>query len=183
MLGILILVVILVVVAIAIIAWYIATGNNLKLQKLKVEESQSGIEIALTKRYDTLLKMRDVVKSYATHERDTLTETIAMRKGMSLEEMKNATRQIDQMRAKLEVIIEQYPQLRSIELFVNLHETILVTEGHLQAARRLYNSNVTMYNASLVMFPSSIVANALKMVPAEYFEAEEEKKQDVSMVM
>jgi LemA protein len=54
-------------------------------------------------------------------------------------------------------------------------------EEHLQAARRLYNSNVSFYNQLLVSFPASIVANNKKMVKRDFFEADEIKKEDVKI--
>ena len=55
------------------------------------------------------------------------------------------------------------------------------TEEHLQAARRLYNSNVSRYNQQIVSFPSSVVANSKGMTKRDFFNVEEEKKQDVAM--
>ena len=54
-------------------------------------------------------------------------------------------------------------------------------EEHLQAARRLYNSNVTGFNTALQVFPSSIVGKAKKLEEQAFFEAEEAKKADVEM--
>ena len=44
--------------------WYIRVSNSIKIAALKVDESESGIDVALTKRYDLLTKMLDAVKSY-----------------------------------------------------------------------------------------------------------------------
>jgi LemA protein len=54
-------------------------------------------------------------------------------------------------------------------------------EEHLQAARRLYNSNVSYLNQRIVSFPSSIVAGSLGLRSRLFFEAEDSKKQDVKM--
>ena len=55
------------------------------------------------------------------------------------------------------------------------------TEEHLQAARRAYNSNVTIFNTKVVTFPSSIVAGNMGLSKRDYFEAETSKRQDVEM--
>ena len=53
------------VVAIIIIAWVISTTNAFNRMIVKIDESESSIDIALTKRYDLLKKMVDATKGYA----------------------------------------------------------------------------------------------------------------------
>ena len=172
---------ILIAVAVIVLIWWVTTSNGLKKKKLKVDESLSGIEVALTKRYDTLVKMRDVAKSYASHEKTVITDTIRMRRGMSPSELNEANAGMDAMASKIYAVAENYPELRSSEMFVQLQDAIRDVEEHLQAARRLYNSEVTSYNTSLVVFPSSIVAGSMKLEKLELFVAEEKKRADVDM--
>ena len=82
---------------------------------------------------------------------------------------------------KINIIAESYPELQSNENFKTLQQSIVEVEEHLQAARRLYNSNVSYYNQILVTFPSSIVANSKKMIKKDFFETEEIKKSDVKI--
>ena len=56
-----------------------------------------------------------------------------------------------------------------------------VTEEQLQAARRLYNANVSSYNQQLVTFPASIIGRMRGFAKRDFFEAEEYKMQDVKM--
>lgn len=163
------------------VAWYISTYNGIKMAGLKLQEALSGIDVALTKRYDTLTKMVDVVKGYKEHEIKLFTEVIRLRSGMTMEERNNANDQMNQLAGQIRVIAENYPELRSAANFEQLQKAIADVEEHLQAARRLYNSNVTSYNAKLVMFPSSIVASGMGVTPAEFFEAEDAKREDVKM--
>lgn len=169
------------VIIVLILLWYISTYNSIKVAKLKVSEALSGIDVALTKRFDTLTKMLDVVKGYQQHEITTLKEIVSLRKNMSMSERKEANAKMDQAMSQINVVAENYPELRSSENFVTLQKTIADVEEHLQAARRLYNSNVTAYNAKIVMIPNSIVANQIGATPAEFFEAEASKREDVSM--
>jgi LemA protein len=154
---------------------------RLPYKKIKVEESLSGIEVALTKRFDKLTKLLDVTKGYAVHEKETLSMVISMRKDMSVSELNETCSKMNAMGAHINAIAEAYPQLRSAEAFLQLQSGIRDAEEHLQAARRLYNSNVTAFNTAIVMFPSSIVAGVHGMQKAEFFTDEEHKKADVSM--
>lgn len=164
-----------------ILIWWIATSNGLKKKQLKCEESLSGIEVALTKRYDTLVKMKDVAKGYAAHEKNVMTDTIKLRKGMSAKEMNEASSAMDTMEKSIYAVAENYPELRSIDVFKQLQDAIRDAEEHLQAARRLYNSNATSFNTDLVVFPKSIIAKSLGLNKADLFVAEERKKSDVDM--
>jgi LemA protein len=82
---------------------------------------------------------------------------------------------------RINALAEAYPQLTSAPVFGNLQREIVDVEEHLQAARRLYNSNVSSYNMMIVTFPTSIVANGRGMTKREFFEAEAAKRSDVKM--
>jgi len=62
-----------------------------------------------------------------------------------------------------------------------LQNQVFDVEEQLQAARRLYNSNVTNYNTTIITFPNSIVANNIHARKRDFFEAEESKRQDVKI--
>ena len=83
MTGIIIAVVVAVILIaiISIVAWYINTMNWFRRTEVKVNEARSGIDVALTKRFDLLTKMLASVKGYAKHESETLTNVIKMRSG------------------------------------------------------------------------------------------------------
>ena len=169
------------VVLFIIVIWIIATSNKLNRTIVKVEEADSGIDVALTKRYDVLTKMMDVVKAYAKHEKDTLFEVINLRKGMSTEEKIAANNKMSSNFEKINVLAEAYPELKSSENYRTLQQSIVEVEEHLQAARRMYNSNVSIFNQMLVTFPTSVIANSKKLSKKAFFEAEETKKEDVKI--
>lgn len=164
-----------------IIIWYIGVSNGIKTAALKVDESESGIDVALTKRYDVLTKMLDTVKGYQKHERAVLSELVELRTEMSMKEKQAANDAMDKVSRDISVLAEGYPDLKASTNFVELQKAIVEVEEHLQAARRLYNSNVNAYNTKLVVFPSSIIANKMGAEKRELFEADEIKRQDVKM--
>jgi LemA protein len=175
-----------IVALILIIAlWYIGVMNQLRQLEVKVEEAESGIDVALTKRFDALTKMLDTTKGYAKHESETLEKVIKWRSGIpsdaTLQDKQEFASQLAKVANGINVVVEQYPDLKANTMFTNLQNSIMDTEEHLQAARRLYNSNVRAINHIIVTFPQSIVAKAIKMEKKEFFEAEESKRQDVKM--
>lgn len=175
-----VLIIILVVLAVGLF-WWIGTQNQFKRLDVKIEEADAGIDVALVKRYDTLTKLLDITKGYAKHEADTLMELLLVRKGMSLKQKQNVSEEMDQVTDKISVIAENYPELRSNENFKELQKAVVEVEEHLQAARRLYNSNVSTFNQQMVVFPKSIVASSMQLQEKPFFEAEAAKREDVKM--
>lgn len=169
------------IILLLIMIWVIATGNRFRQLAVKIDESESGIDVSLTKRYDTLTKMLDVTKAYAKHEVETFERVINLRRGMSMAERQEANAEMDQMTARLNVVAENYPELRSAETFTSLQGAIRDAEAHLQAARRLYNSNVSTFNQMLVTFPASMIGQRQGQQAREFFEADAHKREDVKM--
>ena len=67
-----------------IFIWYFSTYNGIKTSDLKVSEALSGIDVALTKRYDVLTKMLDTVRGYMSYEKQTLADIVRLRSGMTM---------------------------------------------------------------------------------------------------
>ena len=169
------------VVAVIVIIWIISTSNRFKILLVKISESSSGIDVALTKRYDTLTKTMDVVRAYAKHETETFEKVIKLRAGMSMAEKNEANHSMDEVAHRINLVAENYPELRSSENFKQLQAAIMDAEDHLQAARRVYNMNVSAFNQKMLVFPDSIIANVAHYTPREFFEADEIKQMDVNI--
>ncbi len=169
------------VIVFLLVCWFIGVYNGIKVSGIKVSEALSGIDVALTKRYDVLTKMLDVTKGYMNYEKETLMKIVQLRAGMSMNERNNANKEMDNLSREIRILAEHYPELRSSNNFVELQRSIADVEEHLQAARRLYNSNVTDYNRRIITVPNNIVAGMMGATQKAFFEAEEVKKNDVKM--
>lgn len=172
------IIILLALVAVAAL-WCVSTINGFKKCEIKVEESLSGIEVALTKRFDMLTKLLDASKGYMAHEKDLFTQVIAMRQGMSVTELGEAEQKMTELSGRLFAVAEGYPELRSSEVFVELQRGVRDAEEHLQAARRIYNSNVSRYNTAIAVFPAKLLTGG--RTPKEFFEADAEKRANVKM--
>jgi LemA protein len=169
------------VIAVLAVLWYVSTRNRFARLAVKITESDSGIDVALTKRYDTLTKMLDITKGYAKHEAEVLAGVVKLRKGMSMGERSAANVRMDELAGKINVLAESYPALKASENYKELQRSVADVEEHLQAARRIYNMNVSYFNQLLASWPASIVGNGMGQARKDFFEAEEGKKQDVKM--
>lgn len=175
------LAIIIILIIIIIMIAYISISNSLNRAIVKIDEASSGIDVALTKRYDVLTKMIDVVKGYTKYEKETLFKVIELRKNMTIEEKNEANAQMEETLSKINVLAENYPELKASENYKTLQQSIMDVEEHLQAARRLYNANVSSYNQKIVTFPSSIIANNKGLTKKEFFNASDEKREDVKI--
>lgn len=78
--------------------------------------------------------------------------------------------------SNVNALMEQYPTLYSWISMEHFQQSIFDSEEHLQAARRLYNANVSLYNQAIATFPQLIVAKLHGMKKVDFYEVEEKKR-------
>jgi LemA protein len=175
-------------VVVVLVAWYIVVNNSLIRARNKVDEAWSGIDVQLKRRHDLIPNLVETVKGYAAHERETFTRVTDARAGaMAAQnappaERAQAESALSQALGGIRAVAEQYPQLRATENFQQLQAQLTETEDEIQAARRIYNSNVQIYNTRIQIFPNSLVAARGEFQPREFFEIEIASERDVPQV-
>lgn len=169
------------VAVVVIIGYLISTYNFFKNQKQNIEQSRSNIEVALTNRYDALVKINKSVSAYCGHEASTFTDTVKLRKGMSTEELNALSSQMDKAYLDLSVVVESYPELKASHNFLQMQDSIMDLENTLQATRRIFNREVSDYNKKVNSFPSNLIAGMANATVEPYFTAEERKLKDVEL--
>ena len=167
------------VIVVIVLLWAISTTNEFKRSEIRVKESASGIEVALAKRFDTLIKMLDVAKGYADYEQETILKTVSIRKGMNIDEMNSAAQKMNKVLGEINIAAEEYPELRSSEVFMELQRSIMDVEEKLQSARNRYNSNVKSYNKVINMFPAKLFAG--NRTEKAFFISEEQNIKDIKI--
>lgn len=164
--------------------WAIAKRNHFRRMEVKIEESASDIDVALNKRFDLLTKEYQICKGYAKHEKETFSEVTKLRSAAGKKDMETLSRinnGLDRLQKDIDLTVEQYPQLKADQVFLHLADSCKEAEETLEAARRLYNSNVSLYNQEIVVFPSSIIASFCHCRKRDLFQVEERKRNDVEM--
>jgi LemA protein len=120
-----------------------------------------------------------------SHEKEIIDKVTSSREKLvnanSVSEQAVANEELNNTLADLYVVVENYPELKASQNFAVLQQSIIEVEEHLQAARRMYNSNVSIFNQMLVTIPSNIVASMSGLTKKDFFEAEETKRQDVKI--
>ena len=159
----LIVIAVLLILAIVVIAWWISTSNKLVRVKNKVEEAWATIDVYLKKRYDLIPNLVETVKGYAKYEGDTLEKVVQARniagKAVTSEEKISAANNLsNSLRTFLNVVAENYPDLKANTNFLDLQNQLKNIEGELESSRRYYNGTVKSFNTLIEIFPSCIVA-------------------------
>jgi len=166
---------IVVLVLVLIVIWIY---NRLVQLKNRVQNAWHQIEVQLQRRHDLIPNLVETVKGYASHEKETFERVVAARnKAMSANtpgEMGKAEGELTQALGRLFALTESYPELKANENFIRLQEELTSTENKVAYARQAYNDTVMMYNQTIQMFPYNLLAGAMNLKPAEYYEAEEE---------
>jgi LemA protein len=163
------------VLALAVL-WAVAAYNALVRSRNKVDEAWSGIDVQLKRRHDLVPNLVETVTGYAAHESQTLLEvTEARRRAVDAdgpEQSERAEAKLTSALGAVNALAENYPQLRAAESFQRLQAELAEIEDEIQAARRIYNSNVQDYNTRIQVFPNVLIAGPMSFTARRFFEIE-----------
>ena len=166
----LIALIVIAVVVVIVIAMY----NGLVRLKVQCDNAWSDIDVQLKRRYDLIPNLVETVKGYAGHEKSTLEGVIAARNSAmaatSPAEKAGAENLLTGALRQVFALAEAYPQLRAVESFNQLQQTLNQLEDNIQNARRYYNAVVRDFNTKIAVFPSNILAGMFNFKPREFFE-------------
>ncbi len=180
--GIIVLIVVIAVAALLLFT-IIGTYNGLVRARFRVREAWSGIDVQLKRRSSLIPNLVETVRGYASHERETLENVTRARAALDRAgtpgEAAQANNMLTQTLRSLFAVAEAYPDLKANQSFQQLQSELTDTEDKIAYARQFYNRNVLSYNEKTTTFPSVVIANMFSFQPEEFFEAEEEARQDV----
>jgi LemA protein len=148
--------------------------NSLVALKNYISESWSNVDTELKRRYDLIPNLVATVKGYAAHERAVLERVTELRNrcaanhGPVGDQARDEVQLVDALKQLL-VVVENYPQLKADQNFLQLQKELVNTEDRIQAARRFYNGNVRDYRNRRETFPSNLVANMFNFQSEEFF--------------
>lgn len=148
----------------------------------------SQIEVQLQRRYELIPNLVETAKAYMEHERETLMAVTEARNTASAKceaaakdpqnaslvgALASADGALTQAMGRLNVVMENYPDLKADAQMRDLHEELASTENRVAYARQAYSDSVMTYNTAREQFPAVLVANACSFKEAELFEAED----------
>lgn len=170
-----------IIILTVIVGYILITYNSIVKQKNRVLQATSGIDVYLTQRFDLIPNLVECVKGYMNFEKETLI-AITEKRSMYLQN-KNLKdgEELNNECNRIILLAENYPDLKANEQFLNLQKKLSKMESQLQAARRIYNTEVNKYNDKIETFPNSIIADAFNFKKQEYFQAEQNAKNNIQI--
>ena len=183
---------ILVILALVILAivWGVGIYNGLVSKQEGVEKAIGNVQTAFQKRADLIPNLVATVKNYAEYEAGTLTAVVEARAKAtsvtldpnnlteeSLKTYMNAQNELSGALSRLLVTVEQYPELKANQNYLDLQSQLEGCENGIANARREWQEAVQTYNVAVRKFPGNIIAGMFGFEKSPYFEASEGAEQ------
>ena len=149
---------IIIAAVLAVVLMFVFAFQGVQIHAIGLEEqittAMSEIEIQEKRRADLIPNLVDCVQTYDEHEYNTLMAVIEAR-GANSDEV------AAEVMTSVNVVAEQYPELKSNENYKQLMTELAATENLIAQTRSNYNSWVTQYNTYIRKFPNSTILNML----------------------
>lgn len=180
--GVIIIIAILAVLAV----WGIGAYNGLVSKQEGVETAAGNVQTAYQKRADLIPNLVATVKNYAEYESKTLEAVVEARakatsttldvNNLTEENLKAFQAAQDEMSSALSrllVTVEQYPELKANQNYLDLQSQLESCENSIANARKQFNEAARDYNTSVRKFPANLIAGMFGFDKKPYFEASE----------
>jgi LemA protein len=178
--------VITIVVVAVVILLLVLIYNNLISKKNQVANAFSSIDALLKKRFDLIPNLIKAVQRYMQHESDVLAQITDMRAkassgGLSDAETAELDRKTTRALGRIMVAVENYPDLKASQNFIQLQAALNEVEEQISAARRAYNASVKDYNNAIEMFPGNLLAALMRYRSKAFFEIADQERQNIDV--
>jgi len=175
-----IVLIIVIIVLVLLVFGLWAAYNGLVKKRNRTQEAWSEIDVELKRRHDLIPNLVSTVQGYAAHEQGTFEAvTQARANAVSAQATEDPAKIAPAENAltgtlrSLFAVAENYPQLRAVESFLQLQETLTATEDKIEYARRYYNTSARDYNIALQTFPRNVIAGPFGFKGVAFFGADE----------
>ncbi len=156
--------IIMVIALLLIVGSIIAVYNGLIALIEAINNNKRQIDIQLDRRYKVLESLVEVLKKYMNYEQSTLKDVVALRNQAQAAKVSGdeharaeAENGISKITSQLNVVFEQYPELKANENALQLQEEVVNTENQLAYAKQAYNDSIERYNVQKKSFLQSMV--------------------------
>ena len=166
--------------------WLMKGYNGMVNEDENVNLQWGEVENQYQRRLDLIPNLVNVVKGYASHEKETLegviearakaTQTTIDPSNMTEEQLANFQKAQDGLSGalnRLMVVVEKYPELKANENFLQLQAQLEGTENRITVTRKSYNDAATIYNKLVRRFPNNMLAGIFGFSVRPQFKAQE----------
>lgn len=166
------------IIVLAILGFAFVTIYNKLIRLIEaVKNDKKQIDIQLDRRFKVFESLINVVKKYMDYEQTTLKDVVRLRgqaqQAQSSGDEKSrmaAENGISKIASNLNLVFEQYPDLKADQNALQLQETIVSTENKLAFAKQAYNDGIERYNAYKKSFPPTIIVGMMSNKLNQNFE-------------
>ncbi len=180
-----IIVIILVVVVFIAYSSIKSTYNGMVTKSEMVDGQWAQVENVYQRRADLIPNLVEVVKGYASHEKETLEGVINARAKAtsvnidannlnpeSFAKFQQAQEGLTGALSRLMVVVEKYPDLKANQNFLELQAQLEGTENRITVERQKFNETTKEYNTLIKLFPKNMLAGMFGFAPKPYFSAQ-----------
>lgn len=175
-----------ILVALAMLVfWGISLNNNLVSLEQGVIQQWAQVENQYQRRADLIPNLVNTVKGYADFEKEVLTQVTEARAKVSqfnvtpevlndpqaFSRFQSLQGELSGALSRLLVTVENYPQLKANENFLQLQAQLEGTENRISVERKKFNETVQQFNTTIKKFPASALAGMLGFKEKQYFTA------------
>ena len=176
--------IILIIIAVAAGFGLMSSYNGLVKAETEIDSVWANVESSYQRRADLIPNLVNTVKGQANFEQQTLTNVIEARAKATqtkidpsnlteeqLNEFQQNQNQVGSALSRLLVTVEQYPQLKANEGFMNLQSQLEGTENRINVARNKFNEAARIYNEKIRQFPTKLAAMIFGFKAKPYFKS------------
>ncbi len=160
------------IVILLIFIWVIY--NQLITARESINEALAGIDVQLKKRFELVPGLVEIVKGYSNYEADTFKKITSMRSASSNDMLQKEKEDagLNLVSQSIKVTVEDYPELKSNEHFLELMKELSTVEDELAMSRRYLNGTIRDYNTKIGIFPNVVIAGFLNFKERPFYEIE-----------
>jgi LemA protein len=159
---------------------FAGTYNQFVTQHEEIKQRWAQVDNQLQRRNDLIPNLVETVRGFAGQELTIFREIAQARTkyggAVQISDKIAAANELGSALARLLVIVENYPTLKSDQTFIRLMDELAGTENRLAVERQRYNEAVQSYNANIRRFPNNFLAQLYGFQPAAYYEVPPEAK-------
>lgn len=159
------------------ILWVGGSYNTLVAFDEKTNNRWANVQTAYQRRADLIPNLVATVKQYTDYEGPLLQEITNARASVGQastpEQLSAAGTEMNSALSRLLVVVENYPNLKANENFLDLQTQLEGTENRIKVERDNYNAAVRDYNIKVRRVPTNIIANMFGFEQKTPFEAQE----------
>lgn len=164
-----------------LVIWGVATYNSFISSGNVVTAAWSDVDVQLKRRFNLIPKLVDVAKGYMGYEQKTLSEIVSLRSQLA---QTSDFQLLDKLESSLTTklngffaLAENYPELKTNQLFLDLQANLTVVEDAIQMARRYYNGSVRVFNTLAESFPSVLIAKLFNFNKKDFFNIQDNERE------